>query len=452
MQTTIPPEVLQALIVLLPIVFFILWLRARSHWRKAFAERQRLEQRFVSVIDIEKEVAVTNAKKQEVEKELQKLRDSYADKKSIYDKLVKEAAIYDETIALAELGIYKPHFEFTDSEKFKASIESVRADQKAMVSAKTAIRAHTDWTVEGSKREGKKMADRAVRLSLRAFNNECDAALSNVRWNNVNAMEKRIQRAYEQINKLNETLNIGINTKYFDLKKKELWLTHEYREKQKEERDHKAEMNRLKREEERLLKDLAAAENEEARYQRLLEKATEEAARAIGVDAARYETQIAELTEELNAAHAKAERAKSMAEQTRAGHIYVISNIGSFGEGVFKIGMTRRLEPMERVRELGDASVPFLFDVHAIIYCEDAPSVEKRLHSAFDKYRVNRANQRKEFFEVSAEQIEAEVRKIDPNVDFIIGVEAQEYVESLAMIRAESRAVEDGPEVFPATL
>ena len=107
-----------------------------------------------------------------------------------------------------------------------------------------------------------------------------------------------------------------------------------------------------------------------------------------------------------------------MAEQTRAGHIYVISNVGSFGEGVFKIGMTRRLEPLERVRELGDASVPFLFDVHAIIYCQDAPSVEKRLHSTFDKYRVNRANGRKEFFRVAPEQVEAEVHRIDAGADF----------------------------------
>ena len=125
------------------------------------------------------------------------------------------------------------------------------------------------------------MADRAVRLSLRAFNNECDAALSNIRWNNANAMEKRIQRAYEQIDKLNETLDIKINPAYFQLKMKELWLTHEYREKQKEERDHKAEMNRLKREEERLLKDLAVAEKDEANYQALLDKAKAEAAQSV---------------------------------------------------------------------------------------------------------------------------------------------------------------------------
>ena len=353
---------------------------------------------------------------------------------------------------MAQLGVYSPHFEFTDSDQFKAHIETVRAEQKAMVSAKTAILAHTDWEVGGSKREGKKMTDRAVRLSLRAFNNECDAALSNVRWNNANAMEKRIQRAYEQINKLNETLNIAINRTYFELKLKEFWLTHEYREKQKEERDHRAELNRLKREEERLLKDLEAAEKSEARYQTLLEKAKAEAARAVGLEATKYEAQIAELTKELDAAHAKAERAKSMAEQTRAGHIYVISNVGSFGEDIFKIGMTRRLEPLERVRELGDASVPFLFDVHAIIYCEDAPTVEKRLHTVFDRSRVNRANGRKEFFRVSPGQVREEIFKIDPAVDFITGIEAQEYFETLAITKAENQSLADGPEVFPKEL
>ena len=451
---------------ILPIVLLVLWLRARSRWKKSsaehksleqryssvFAEHKRLEERYSSVIDVEQQVSSLIEEKKNVEKSIQGLRASYADKRKVYSELVKEVAIYNETIAMAQLGVYSPHFEFTDSDQFKTHIETVRAEQKAMVSAKTAIQAHTDWEVGGSKREGKKMTDRAVRLSLRAFNNECDAALSNVRWNNANAMEKRIQRAYEQINKLNETLNIAINRTYFELKLKEFWLTHEYREKQKEERDHRTEMNRLKREEERLLKDLEAAEKSEARYQALLEKAKAEATRAVGLDATRYEAQIAELTKELDAAHAKAERAKSMAEQTRAGHIYVISNVGSFGEDIFKIGMTRRLEPLERVRELGDASVPFLFDIHAIIYCEDAPTVEKRLHTAFDKCRVNRANGRKEFFRVSPEQVREEILKIDPDVDFISGIEAQEYFETLAITKAENQILADGSEVFPKEL
>ena len=363
------------------------------------------------------------AETQNIEQQISALRASYAEKKEIYDRLLKEVAIFDEKIALAQLGIYSPHFEFTDSQQFKDQISKVRAEQKAMVSAKSAIQSRTDWTVGGSKREGQKMTGRAIRLSLRAFNNECESALSNVRWNNVTSMENRIKRAFEQVNKLNETLEIEISGEYRDLKLKELWLTHEYREKQKEDRDHKAEMARLKREEERLLKDAAAAEKEEQRYQKLLDTAKEEAAAAIGPKASEYEARIAELMHELEVAHAKVERAKSMAEQTRAGHIYVISNIGSFGDGVYKIGMTRRLEPSERVRELGDASVPFLFDTHAMIYSEDAPLLENSLHRAFEDRRVNKANTRKEFFAVSLEEIEAEIAKVAPNAEFVTDIE-----------------------------
>jgi len=208
----------------------------------------------------------------------------------------------------------------------------------------------------------------------------------------------------------------------------------------------------MKREEAKLLRDAAAAEKEENKYQKLLEHAKAEAEKAIGVDADHYQSKIAELSRELEEAHAKAERAKSMAEQTRAGHIYVISNVGSFGEGVYKIGMTRRLEPMDRVKELGDASVPFLFDTHALIYCEDAPSVERSLHRAFEKHRINKANGRKEFFRVSLNEIETELRKIAPASDIIASVEAQEYRETLAVIAAEQNSKVHVPTAYPTEI
>lgn len=443
-------------VLLLPVVFLLLWLRTRSRLKgckqeseQIRAERDQLVNRFAPVLDIEKEIEEVRLNKARVDLEIDKLRQAYAEKKKVYDRLLEEAAIFDEKIGLAQLGIYSPHFEFSDSEKFKDQIQEVRAKQKALVSAKTAIESRTDWTVGGSKREGQKMTGRAIRLSLRAFNNECESALANTRWNNVTAMEKRIQRAYDQINSLNETLKIKINPKFLDLKLEELWLTHEYREKQKEERDHKAEMARLKREEERLLKDAKEAEKEEGRYQKLLSEAVEEAAMTVGPNSSEYEAQIAELTRELELAHEKSERARSMAEQTRAGHIYIISNIGSFGEGIHKIGMTRRLDPADRVRELGDASVPFLFDTHAMIYCEDAPSMEKALHEAFDARRVNKANTRKEFFKISLREIETAVRKFSPDAEFITDIEAQEFHETMAMIRQNAEASQGENKAFP---
>ena len=209
-----------------PIFILVLWLRARSQLKICLTDRHKIEERFAAVIDLEKEIEAAKNEKDQVERLVFNLRSSYSEKKEIYDNLLKEVAIYDENISLAQLGVYSPHFDFTDSDQFKAHIETVRSAQKALVSEKTAIDVHTGWEVGGSKREGTKMTNRAARLSLRAFNNECDAALSNVRWNNANGMEKRIQRAYTQINKLNETLNIEINAKYYQLKLRELWLTH----------------------------------------------------------------------------------------------------------------------------------------------------------------------------------------------------------------------------------
>lgn len=352
---------------------------------------------------------------------------------------------------LEMVGVYAAEFEFFDSDKYKREITKIRDKQKSMVSTKSAITTSTEWTMGGSKKKGKQMADRAIKLSLRAFNNECEAALASVKWSNFDAMENRINKAFIQINKLNESLSILIDPRYLKLKLKELHLRHGYREKQKEERDHKTEMARQKREEERLLRDAAKAEKDEEKYQKLLDKARNEAMGADGADASKYEAQIAQLTRDLEEAHRAAERAKSMAEQTRAGYIYVISNIGSFGEGVYKIGMTRRLEPMDRVKELGDASVPFTFDVHALFYCEDAPSVEASLHRHFDQYRVNKANNRKEFFKTSLVDIEKQILTIDPNVDLITEPEAQEFRQTMTIDSTGSKPQQKHPTALPLT-
>ncbi len=151
------------------------------------------------------------------------------------------------------------------------------------------------------------------------------------------------------------------------MRMQELYLTHEYREKVKAERDERAEAARLQREEQRLIRDMERAEEEEARYQNLLDKAKAEAQSVVGPKLDAFQAQIEILEKDLAEAHAKFVRAQAMAERTRSGYVYIISNVGSFGDDVVKIGLTRRLDPADRVRELGDASVPFVFDTHAII-------------------------------------------------------------------------------------
>lgn len=413
----------------------------------------QLTKRMDGIPDIDVEKVRLEREIQKVSKQIEDLRGSYKDKYATFDRLKSELAVYDERLSFAELGVYEPHFEFQDSESFKHAIKGIREQQKAMVKDKTAVVCNVPWTVDGSKAKGKTMINRQIRLTLRAFNNECEAAIANTRWNNINAMEKRIERAKEQIDKMNASQSVIIMQSYLRLKLKELWLTYEYREMQKREKDERAEAARLAREEAKLIKDAERAAKEEARYQALLDKARAEIAGAQGVDVEKLNAKIAALEESLAEAHAETERATSMAQMTKSGYVYIISNIGSFGDDIVKIGLTRRLDPEDRVRELGDASVPFKFDTHAMIYSEDAPALEAALHSEFEADRVNAANYRKEFFRTDLGSVEAAVKKLQPDAVFFKDREAQEYHETLARRHEEAaKLAEDAATKIPSEI
>lgn len=425
-------------------VFLVLWLLAKRQLRrqvsvadqaaenhkaeaaKLSAEHEATEAKYAAIISQEAEVARLQAIATSLTSDIEALRSSYAEKRALFDRLEQQVAIYDERLAFAELGIYEPHFDFTDSEDFKARIVEVRDRQKAMISAKQAALCPTEWTVEGSKAKGATMINRQTRLTMRAFNNECEAAIANVRWNNVVAMEKRVLSAAAAIDKENTSMNLTLNDRFVALKIEELRLTHEYREQLKREKEERAEMARAEKEEKKLLAEAEAAEREEAKYQALLEKARKEA------DSDGNRRRIEELEAALVAAHAASERARAMAEMTRSGYVYIISNVGSFGEDVVKIGLTRRLDPDDRIRELGDASVPFGFDTHAMIYSDAAPALEGALHKEFADRRINMSNFRKEFFRVSLDEVEAAVARLAPTAGFFKDREAQEWHETLA--------------------
>lgn len=419
-------------------LFLLLWLFQRGKTATAVAElrqaktvAEELTSRYSGLIDIDGQIARQQAALNGMTADIEQLRQSYKEKKALYDKLEREIAVFDEKIELATLGYYEPHFDFGTSERFKAEIEAVRALQKDILSAGQAATSPIEWRVNDSVREGKTMLNRAIKLTLRAFNNECDAAVANVRWNNISRMEERITKARDAINKLNKSNAIEITDTYFDLKLKELRLTYEYAEKQRQEKEEQAEERRRLREEQQLIRDSENAEKERIKYEQLLDKARKDAQKATGDELAKLQSDLSMLERQLAEANAKAERALSMAQQTRSGYVYVISNIGSFGQDVFKIGMTRRLEPMDRVKELGDASVPFIFDVHALVYTEDAPALEAALHRHFDQYRLNMVNNRKEFFRVSLQEIEQQLKLHIPDVEILKTAEAQDYHQTL---------------------
>lgn len=345
-------------------------------------------------------------------------------------------------------GFYESKYDFQEAEEYKQRLDEIRTQQKQMIKSKTAAVCNTEWSVGGSLKEGKKMTDNFLKLVLRAFNGECDAAVMKVKYNNVQTMEKRIRKACDDLNKLSQTTHCEITSQYFDLKLRELWLTHEYQEKKFQEQEEQRAIREQMREEERAVRELEKAkqeaEREERRYQEALEKARREVESTTGKAQEKLFAQIEELQQRLTEAEAIKQRAISQAQMTKTGHVYIISNIGSFGDDVYKIGMTRRLDPLDRVKELGDASVPFPFDVHAMISCENAPELESQLHKRFDATRINKANGRKEFFRTSLDAIVKAVQEIDKElktckseIRFTKVAEAAEYRKTMAKEREQ---------------
>nr|WP_232574673.1 DUF4041 domain-containing protein [Photobacterium carnosum] len=334
-----------------------------------------------------------------------------------------------------------PQYLYETSNRFAEEIKDVRQQQKDMIKGKTAITFPESTLISNDKSFNNKILNGQVRLMLTAFNIECDLLIGKVSPSSFGRTLERIEKLANTLEKSAATLECGFDINYIELKFEECKLQYQYTLKKQEEISEQKLIKEQIREEQRAIreyeKEIADAEKEEKMYRNLLDKAQRELAEATEQDRSAMELRIAILEQQLAEAEAKEERAKSMAEQTRKGHVYVISNIGSFGEDVYKIGLTRRLEPMDRVKELGDASVPFPFDVHAMIYTDDAPGLETALHREFNSKRVNAVNLRKEFFNVDLASIQEAVEKIvGIEAEFKITALAEDYYESLRLSEA----------------
>lgn len=414
-------------------------------------ELNEVNEKFSPIIKIDDEVAKKNVELSEIVSQINIKKDEYVEKRDIYLKLLHQIKLYEENLEMIEMGGIDPHFSYNTSEEYREEITAIVEQQKDLIRNKEAVLSGTSWTINGSKTEGKKFINQAVKLASRAFNNEANNIIKNVSWRNFDTSDKKLRKAFDDINKFNESNHISITARYLELKLLELQLTYEQQLKIQEEKENLAEARRLIREEEQLEADALKAQKEEEKYLKLLEKAKKDAANKVGDELDELNEKIRELSLQLEEAHSASERAISMAQQTRAGFVYIISNIGSFGENVYKIGMTRRLEPMDRVKELSGASVPFVFDTHAMIYSEDAPALENRLHNSFSDRRVNLANFRKEYFRVTLNEVISEVKSFGIEHEFFETPEAEEYRKTLALQKAQKDNVEklEQSEAFP---
>lgn len=294
--------------------------------------------------------------------------------------------------------------------------------------------------VEANRRET------AVNFVIDAFNGKVDSILSRVRHDNVGTLEQEVRDSFTIVNLNGRAFrDARITDEYLAARLDELkWaaiaqqLKLEEREEQRRIKEQIREEEKARREYERAMKDAA---KEEDIIRKAMEKAQQQIDQVSSEQKAEYEQQLQELTQRLKAAEERNQRALSMAQQTKRGHVYIISNTGSFGDDVYKIGLTRRLEPLDRVRELGDSSVPFEFDVHAMIFSEDAPALENHLHKHFVMMQMNKVNYRKEFFKVDLAHIREEIEKFGLIAQWTMTAEAREYHESLAI----EKAIKDNP-------
>lgn len=360
-------------------------------------------------------------------------------RKKELNKISKEYIVMDEAVLLQSFGLYTPKYNFANSTLYKESLIEIRKKQSEMIKLGKAAICLKIWSIEGSAIKGKKLTEDNIKQIIRTFNIECDNIIQGVKFNNYKESKKRILKSFESLNKLNKLNKIIIQDNYLDLKYKELDLAFEYSQKIQEEKEEMKEKREIRKEEIRLAKELEEkrleVEKEQQHYKNAMERICTQITNETNKDRI-YLLNIKkiEIEKGLEDVEIALKDLDYRQANQRAGYVYVISNIGAFGENIYKIGMTRRIDPQDRVDELGDASVPFKFDVHAMIFSEDAPKLETALHKAFENKKINAVNGRKEFFKVTLEEIENIVKiNHDKTVDFIKYPEAQQYRESLKL-------------------
>ena len=403
-----------------------------SAMRAAMTPEQR------EYVDMKDELFHLQQKKDEVslqlsnmQNEVARLNQEAAQKKNLLIQM-------DEEILMQEFGLYQPKYDFVNSDAYKKRLDDIRQNQKLLIKNNAAVTGNMNWTVNGSLSQGQKMVKDMQKLLLRAFNAECDDLVEHVKYNNFESFQKRIRSSYESISKLGQIMSVSISPVYLNFKIQELELAFEYRQKKQQEKEEQKELRAKMREEARLQREIEEerkkTEKEQTHYLNALAKLNQQIEKASEEEKAALQEKKQELESHIDSLEETLKQIDYRESNQRAGYVYVISNIGSFGENVYKIGMTRRLDPMERIDELGDASVPFDFDVHAMIFSDDAPSLEAALHRAFENRKLNMVNTRREFFRVTLDEIKEVVKQnYDKTAEFVEVPEAEQFRISLKM-------------------
>jgi hypothetical protein len=365
--------------------------------RRLEEENEDLRRQLTALLGLDPSAVTAEAAR--MRGQVQQLRAEQAAVEARLAALRAELVRTSEESELQEVGIYQYQHPLADAVAYKAQIAGLADRIKVMARGGSAIEANTGWTVNGSAAEGRKMINEYTKLMLRAYNAEADSCVARVRPHRLHTAIERLDKVAHTIARLGRTMGIRVAPDYHRLRVQEITLTADYRAKLDEEKERVREERERQREERAALAELerekARLAKEQSHYQAALAKLH---ARGDTEAATELEAKLAEIGEAIAGVEARE-------ANTRAGYVYVISNVGAFGPNMVKIGMTRRLDPEDRVRELGDASVPFRFDTHALNFSHDAVGLETQLHTALTDQRVNKVNSRREFFYASPEQV-----------------------------------------------
>lgn len=360
----------------------------------------------------------------------------------LIQQVQSENASFADKLRYVNARLYPPVFKHDDSQNLKTAVRQCRDQQLSCILNGSAADSYSDWEWFGSKSDGRAMVAAYKEQLISAFNAEFDTIRRQMRAATVSTAQRKLIKLREQLERLSETVKCTITSDYFNLKLNELDVWASELARKEDEKQRKKEQQQKLREENKLSGESIDTEEVEEQLEFTkseLAAARKQALELAGLADRELNKEIAKLEKQIAASEEKLTRATSEAQRTRAGYIYVISNVGSFGEGVVKIGMTRRLEPMDRVTELGDASVPFRFDVHTLAFVENAPTVERKLHEHFDDRRINTQNTRKEFFRAEPQEVQSVLEAMGVQSDWYFDVEAREYRETLSILAARKK-------------
>ncbi|MFI6218775.1 DUF4041 domain-containing protein [Nocardia brasiliensis] len=329
----------------------------------------------------------------------------------------------DDALVLQEVGIYEYHHPLENADRYKQALAELRGAVRDAVRMSEAIVIAKKFSFNNSLAEGRRLTADLSKLMLRAYNSEAENCVRTIRAGNLDTAKRRLDKAAKDIEKFGAAMQMRMAPEYHALRIRELELTADYMMKLQDEREAAREERERLREQRKVEQELAAErerlDKEKSHYQAVFERLT-----ASGQDTRDIAAQLSRIAEAI--AHND-----FRAANIRAGYVYVISNIGAFGPNVVKIGLTRRLEPLDRVRELGGASVPFPFDVHAVYFSDDAVSLENELHREFGARRLNHANLRREFFFATPDEVRQTLaKKVGNLLDYNALPEATQYFQS----------------------